>query len=72
VKDAAGALDGSPDGGRVEEVHLEQPEARGRAIQGLQVLRLALVLCKNSPPAGTSKIQDQDHKGVGSKRKKSS
>jgi hypothetical protein len=46
VEDTAGALDRlSHGGGRVEEVHLEQPEARVRAVQGLQVLRLALVLC---------------------------
>jgi hypothetical protein len=47
VEDAAGALDGRPDGSRVQKVHLEQPEARARAAaQGLQVLRLALILCK--------------------------
>jgi len=46
VEDAAGALDRRPHGGRVEEVHLEQPEPRARAaVQGPQVLRLALVLC---------------------------
>ena len=48
VEDAARALDRRPHGGgSVEEVHLEQPEPRVRAVQGLQVLRLALVLCEN-------------------------
>ena len=56
MEDTTGALNCRPDGGRIEEVHLEQPETRGRAVQGLQVLRLALVLCKNNPPAGASKI----------------
>ena len=47
VEDAAGALDRRPHGGgRVEEVHLEQPEPRVRAVQGQQVLRLALIICK--------------------------
>jgi hypothetical protein len=48
VEDAVGALDRQPHGGgRVEQVHLEQPETRARAVlQGPQVLRLALVLCK--------------------------
>ena len=49
VEDAVDALDRRPDGGGVEEVHLEQPEPRVRAIQSLQVLGLALVLCKISP-----------------------
>jgi len=44
VEDAAGALDRRPHGVGFEEVHLEQPESRVRSIQGLQVLRLALVL----------------------------
>ena len=48
MEDAARALDRRPHGGgSVEEVHLEQPEPRVRAVQGLQVLRLALVLCEN-------------------------
>jgi len=46
VEDAAGAVDRRPDGSRVEEIHLEQPEARVRAVQGQQVLRLALIICK--------------------------
>jgi len=46
VEDAAGAVDRRPDGRRVEEVHLEQPQARVRAVQGQQVLRLALIICK--------------------------
>ena len=41
-----GAVDRRPDGSRVEEIHLEQPEARVRAVQGQQVLRLALIICK--------------------------
>ena len=49
VEDAAGALDRRPHGGRVEEVHLEQPEPRARAVQGPEVLRLALVLCTGFP-----------------------
>lgn len=49
VEDAVDALNRRPDGSRVEEVHLEQPEPRVRAIQSLQVLRFALVLCKNNP-----------------------
>jgi hypothetical protein len=48
VEDAVGALDRRPDGSRVEEVHLEQPEPRVRTIQRLQVLRLSLVLCKSN------------------------
>jgi len=44
VEDAAGAVDRRPDGSRVEEIHLEQPEARVRAVQGQQVLRLALII----------------------------
>ena len=56
MEDTTGALNCRPDGDRIEEVHLERPETRGRAVQGLQVLRLALVLCKNNPPAGASKI----------------
>jgi hypothetical protein len=47
VEDATGALDRRLNGSRVEEVHLEQPEPRFRAVQGQQVLRLPLVLCKN-------------------------
>ena len=46
MEDAAGAVDRRPDGRRVEEVHLEQPQARVRAVQGQQVLRLALIICK--------------------------
>jgi hypothetical protein len=50
VEDAAGAVDRRPHGGgRVEEVHLEQPEPRARAVQGPEVLRLALVLCTGFP-----------------------
>lgn len=49
MEDAVDALNRRPDGSRVEEVHLEQPEPRVRAIQSLQVLRFALVLCKNNP-----------------------
>jgi hypothetical protein len=54
VEDAAGALDRRPHGGgRVEEVHMEQPEPRSRAVQGLQVLRLALVLCNDNEQPGS-------------------
>jgi hypothetical protein len=48
VEDAMDALDRQPDGSRVEEIHLEQPEPRVRTIQRLQVLRLSLVLCKSN------------------------
>ena len=46
VEDAAGAVDRQPHGIRVQEVQLEQPEPRVRARQALQVLRLALIICK--------------------------
>jgi hypothetical protein len=44
VEDAVGAVHRRRDGGRVEEVHLEQPEPRVGAVQSLQVPRLAVVL----------------------------
>ena len=46
MEDAAGAVDRQPHGIRVQEVQLEQPEPRVRARQALQVLRLALIICK--------------------------
>jgi hypothetical protein len=32
---------------------MEQPEPRSRAVQGLQVLRLALVLCNDNEQPGS-------------------
>jgi hypothetical protein len=48
VEDALDAPDRRPDRYRVEEVHLEKPEPRVRAVQSSQVLRLSLVLCKGN------------------------
>ena len=62
VEDAAGALDRRPHGGgRVEEVHLEQPQARVRAVQGPQVLRLALIICKGEKIKIPSRTRNDLH-----------
>ena len=50
MEDTMGALDRWPNGSRVDEVHLEQPETRVGAAHGLQVLRLALIFCSENPP----------------------
>lgn len=47
VEDADGASDCGEDGGRVEEVDLEEVEPRRRALQRSQVLRLAFILCSH-------------------------
>ena len=62
VEDAAGAVDRRPHGGgRVEEVHLEQPQARVRAVQGPQVLRLALIICKGEKIKIPSRTRNDLH-----------
>lgn len=50
VEDTVRAFDGRPNGSGVDEVHLEQPETRVGAAQGLQVLRLALIFCTQRKP----------------------
>ena len=61
MEDAAGAVDRQPHGIRVQEVQLEQPEPRVRARQALQVLRLALIICKGEKIKIPSRTRNDLH-----------
>lgn len=65
MEDAVGAFDRWPNGRRVDEVHLEQPETRVGAAHGLQVLRLALIFCSErfSRPLNLMLHGEQSRKG---------
>ena len=61
MEDTMGALDRWPNGSRVDEVHLEQPETRVGAAHGLQVLRLALIFCSENPAGSTGQLNLRLH-----------